>query len=124
MNTKTMTTPKCLRDDSLKKECAESRRHLRSNDDHSLAHTCGELVETFEVVEIPNDVREYTYTKNKELKLLSRSQKSKAKKINKMFHSLDTGERDENGKRIYYYALRSEFKYNDTLRTFKLVPTV
>jgi len=124
MNTKTMTTSKCVRDASLRKACAESRRHLKNNDDHSFSHTCGELVETFEVVEIPNDVKEYTYTKNKELALLSKSQKTKAKKINRMFHSLDTGERDDDGKRIFYYALRSEFKYNDTLKTFKLVPTV
>lgn len=124
MNTRTVTTQKCVRDASLRKACAESRRHLKNNDDHSLSHTCGELVETFEVVEIPNDVKEYTYTTNKQLKLLSKSQKSKAKKINRMFHSLDTGERDDDGKRIYYYALRSEFKYNDTLKTFKLVPTV
>lgn len=124
MNIKSMTTPKCLRDASLRKACAESRRHLRTDEDHSFAHTCGELVETFEVVEIPNDIKEYTYTTNIELRLLSKSEKSKAKKINKMFHSLDTGERDDDDKRIYYYALRSEFKYNDTLRTFKLVPTV
>ena len=92
MNIKSMNTPKCLRDSSLRKACAESRRHLKNNDDHSLAHTCGELVETFEVVEIPNDVKEYNYTTNIELRLFSKSQKSKAKKINRMFPSLDTGE--------------------------------
>ena len=85
MNIKSMTTPKCLRDSSLRKACAESRRHLRTDEDHSFAHTCGELVETFEVVEIPNDVKEYKYTTNIELRLLSKSEKSKAKKINKMF---------------------------------------
>ncbi len=119
-----MTTHKCLRDASLRVACAESRRHLRDRDDHSFSHTCGELVESFEVVEIPNNVKEYKYTTRKELAPLSKSQKTTAKRINKMFHSLDTGERDENGKRIYYYALKSEFKYNDTLQTFKLIPIV
>ena len=116
MNTKTMTISKCVRDASLRKACAESRSHLDMFANHNYSHTCGEVVETFNVVEIQRPTRKFITKAERDL--MSPCDREKALDFNRAyFINVDTGTR-KNNKRVYY---RKERVGIDE-RHFQLIP--
>ena len=118
MKTTTLTISKCVRDASLQKACAESRSHLDMFANHNYSHTCGEVVETFEVVEVERPKRKFITKAERDT--MSPEARGLAKAFNKAhFINLDTGTRDKKtNKRVYY---RKE-KIGIDERHFQLIP--
>ena len=116
MKTTTITTFKCVRDASLRKACAESRSHLDMFDNHNYSHTCGEILETFEIVEVARPKRKFITWQ--ERKLMSPEDKSKAEDFNRAYFINEyTGTR-KNNKRVYYRKERIGIDE----RHFQLIP--
>jgi len=118
MKTKTVRTYPCMKNADLKKECARKSSHTAGLNGGFRVHTCGTpFEETFNVVEVPfNNPK---YTSEAELKKLSGKEKTKARRINRSFIQLDTGTRDENDQRIYYYKFRGGIA--SSVRAFQMI---
>lgn len=116
MKTTTLTISKCVRDASLQKACAESRSHLDMFANHNYSHTCGEVVETFEVVEVERPKRKFITWEERQL--MNPEDKAKAEDFNKAyFINVDTGTR-KNNKRVFYRKERIGIGE----RHFQLIP--
>lgn len=117
MKTKTITTYPCDKNAELNKQCAKNSSHTAGLNGGFRVHTCGTpFKETFNVVEVPYENPKFT--PQSELKKLTGRAKTKARNINKSFIQLDTGTRDENDQRIYYYKFRGGI--GSSVRAFQM----
>ena len=116
-NIVTLSVVPCLRDETLRKDCAESRSHLDMFANHNFSHTCGEeIIETFEVVEVARPKRKFITWE--ERKLMNPEDRAKAEDYNRAyFINEDTGTR-KNNKRVFYRKERIGIDE----RHFQLIP--
>ena len=115
----TITTYPCYENSSLRAECDENSKHVKTN--QYRPHSCGaKFSKVVEVVEVKP--KQFEFVTREQMKTLSKKDRKKAYKVNTaLFIHIDTGERIEGtNKRLYYTRLKALYNL-DGVKAFQIV---